>query len=80
MADKIVKAFRRIAAELKTTPDEKVLFPGWDIENSTPEETIQRDAIRHAAFAIIGLDNPDAGDVVSFGQLAELIHYIGDML
>jgi hypothetical protein len=60
--------------------DIPVLFPGWDDENSSEEERGRCEAVRRVAAAIVGSDDPDGGTTVTCGELAELLHYITDML
>lgn len=60
--------------------EQPVLFPGWDFTGISASERADCEAIRHAARAIAGDENPDSGITVTMGELAGLLGYIADML
>jgi hypothetical protein len=57
-----------------------VIFPGWDYNNVSAEEIEQCEALRRAATAIVGTEDPHSGVTVTMGDVAHLIRYIADML
>ena len=60
--------------------DEAVVFPGWDFARTPAAEKEGCKAIRRAAAAIHGDEDPDSGTTVTMGDLAELVRYVAGML
>ncbi len=60
--------------------DKTVLFPGWDFARTPADERGVCKAIRRAAAAIFGEDDPDSGSNVTMADLARLVRYIADMI
>ncbi|MGO8745193.1 MAG: hypothetical protein ACLQNE_04310 [Thermoguttaceae bacterium] len=60
--------------------DEKILFLGWDFARMPAAEKEGDEAIRRAAAAILGDEDPDSGTKVTMGDLAALVRYIADMI
>lgn len=66
--------------ESDTRRNRTVIFPGWDYTSVSAEEIEQSEAIRRAATAIVGTEDPDCGATATMGDVAHLIRYIADML
>lgn len=77
---KAMRLLRAAAASLKDLQG-TMLFPGWDLENPSPEGIALAAQVASAARSIAadGIDF-DHGNDVPFLFVSHLVRYIGDML